>query len=173
MSGEQGFQPQHVLGGWRTWWGRYLSHAWLNEYGLRTVNVKDNAEWTFEWSKMQSLQLGDASRATLTRVATVGLVGLGMRRTQVRLAFVYEEEGQTWPVQMTLQHAAEADVVAALQALARHNSEIDRLLGLEEPTSLATETPNDRLRALHSLRDEGLISQTEYDQTRAAILQSL
>lgn len=173
MGGEQGFQPQHVLGGWRTWWGRYLSHAWLNEYGLRMVNSKDNAEWTFEWSKMRSLQLGDASRATLTRVATVGLAGLGMRKTQVRLSFVYEDEDQTWPVHVTLQYAAEADVAAALQAMAEHNPEINRLLGLEGPARMPAETLTDRLRALQSLVDEGLISKDEYDEKRAAILEAL
>lgn len=173
MGGEQGFQPQHVLGGWRTWWGRYLSHAWFNEYGLRMVNSKDNAEWTFEWSKMRSLELGDASRATLTRVATVGLAGLGMRKTQVRLAFVYEDEGQTWPVHVTLQYAAEADVAAALRALAEHNSHISRLLGLEAPEPVSGEGPTERLRELQVLVDEGLISEAEYDAKRAEILETL
>jgi hypothetical protein len=173
MSGEQGFQPQHVLGGWRTWWGRYLSHAWLNEYGLRVVNSKDNFEWTFEWGKMRSLEFGDASRATLTRVATVGLAGLGIRKTQVRLSFVYEDEGQTWPVHMTLQYAAEADVAAALYALVEHNEEINRLLGVGDVARPSPRALTDRLRELQSLVDEGFISEAEYNEKRASILEAL
>ena len=86
---------------------------------------------------------------------------------------VYEDEGQTWPVHITLQYAAEADVAAALQALAEHNPEINRLLGLEDPDLAPTESLTERLRALQSLVDEGLISTGEYDEKRAAMLEEL
>jgi hypothetical protein len=167
-----GVEPQHVLGGWRCWWGRLLARASFNEFGIRVVILKDNDECIFGWHELLSLQVGDASRATLTRVATVGLAGLGMKKSQVRLSFVATEFGNNYPIDITLQYASEAEVISLLQALAPHNPAIGPLMGWEQPAVSAVDAST-RLRELQGLVDQGLISNDEYQLKRDEIIQAI
>jgi hypothetical protein len=177
--------PRHKFGGWRCWWGRYLVHLSLNEKGIRVLFSKDNSEVLWPWEEIRSLQVGDASRATVTRVAAVGIAGIGIRKSQTTLAFVAEgEQGRSF-MTFTLQYVSEPEVAAALEALSQHEPRVLELLRgqgqFDRQSTLTTTAPpaplptdaSTRLRQLAGLLSEGLISEAEYDQKRSDILTEL